>query len=533
MDQSRLKRLITAIQGLDPQTLKNAGLTPGHIRTLILQLPRATPAEINQIIGKVEKLVHADLRVRARKSFLAFVRVMWPGFIEGAHIRQMAQAFDDIIEGRKRRIIINMPPRHSKSEMTSYYLPAYFIGRFPHKKIIIATHTADLATSFGRRIRNLMATPEYQAIFPGVSLAEDSKAQGKWNTSAGGEFYAAGVGTNIAGKGADLLVIDDPTSEQDARDGEYNPDVWEKSWQWYLQGPRQRLQPNAAILLVQTRWHLADMTGKALEAQKQVKSEKNHWHVIRFPAIMPSGRVLWPEFWKLEDMEALRDELDPVYWNAQYLQDPTADTAAIVPRRLWEEWSGELPPVTFTLTTVDTAHTRDSRDNKKGADWSAWTTWGIFHHEGMGEDCALMLDARSERIEYPELKIEMLKQHNEMRPDLMIIEAKAAGTPLIQELGRMGLPVMAFTPTRATGDKIRRLRQVSDIFKAGRVFVPDRSWAREVVNQVAEFPRGAHDDFVDTVSMALSFLRRGDYLSIDLPPDEAEDDDANIAEPFY
>lgn len=526
----RLARVISALSEVDKGVLATHGITPGRLRGLILRLPQASAEEIADIIRKLENLVEVDLRTRASTNFLAFVKAVWPGFIEGAHIRQMAQAFQDIADGKKRRIIVNMPPRHSKSEMTSYLFPAWMMGRNPEKKLIIATHTLELAKGFGRRIRNLMDTPEFQRIFPGVGLAEDSKAQGKWNTSAGGEFYAAGVGSAIAGRGADLLIIDDPHSEQDAADGEYNKDVWERAWTWYQQGPRQRLQPNAAIALVMTRWSLADMTEKVLELQK---TSREKWHVIRFPAILPSGRQLWPEFWRLEDMENLKDELEPPYWAAQYMQDPTSDVAAIIARKHWQMWDEKLPEVKFTITCVDTAHTVE-----KDSDWSAWTTWGIFEHEGESgklRDCVILLEARKERLEYPDLKQEIMLHYQEMRPDLIEIECKAAGTPLEQELRRMRLPILGFTPTKAHGSKIRRLRQVSDIFHDGRVFYPaDRTWAREVIEEVAAFPRGAYDDFVDTVSMALAFLRKGQFISTDREELEEEEEDSLVpTEPWY
>jgi len=524
----RVARLLAGIKELDPSTLQRAGISVHTIQSLVHNLPRMTPAERGEVFVRLEKLVLEDQRSRAANDFMAFVRAVWPGFIEGHHLRKMAVAFMDIALGRKKRLIINMPPRHGKSEFTSYLFPAWYIGKFPDRKLMIATHTAELAKGFGRRIRNLMATDIYQSIFPGVTLAEDSKAQGKWNTNLGGEFYAAGVGSAIAGRGADLLIIDDPYSEQDARDGDYNPEVWEKVWTWYQQGPRQRLQPGAAIALVHTRWGKQDMTERLLEQQKKRKVAE--WTVIRFPALLPSGRQLWPEFWKLEEIEALQDELDPAHWAAQYQQDPTSDIAAIIKRTAWREWRGELPDAKFIVTTVDTAHGTD-REN----DFSAWTTWAVFETDidGESQDCALMTEATRDRLDYADLKQAMLNHYRDARPDLMIIETKAAGAPLVTELRQMGLPVRGFTPTSATGNKVRRLRQVSDVFAAGRVFHPDRTWAREVIEELASFPKGQHDDFVDTISMALSFMKEGNFIRTDAPLSEDVEEEVEQAAMEY
>lgn len=523
--------VIARLKEIDPKVLQKAGLSLSVVQNLSVKLHLMTLEERGTIFRHLEKLVEADLRRKAANDFLSFVRLVWPGFIEGAHIRQMAKAYQDIAEGRKRRLIINMPPRHSKSELTSYLFPAWFIGKFPNKKLMIATHTATLATSFGGKIRNLINTDIYQRIFPGVTLREDSKAKGLWLTNHDGEFFAAGVLSAIAGRGADLFIMDDPYSETDARNGEYNPDIWDKVWQWYMQGPRQRLQPGAAICLVHTRWSLQDMTAKLLRQQKEEQARTgkrpvNPWHLIQFPAILPSGRPLWPEFWSLEEIEAIREEIDAPYWQAQYMQDPTSDTVAIVKRSDWKVWEKtDLPEVSFIITAVDTAHSK-----KKTNDFSAFTCWGVFNHEVDGEEvpCAILLEARRERYEYPELKMMLLMHHRDMRPDLMRIEAKAAGMPLIQELRRMHLPIDEFTPTAATGDKVARLRQVQSVFKKGRVFKPrDRTWANEVVEEIATFPKGEHDDFVDTVSMTMAFLLQGEFIPVD---EVAEEDDVEEAE---
>jgi hypothetical protein len=249
--------------------------------------------KINRLPPDVRKefmktLVQYDQKKKVDKiqnDFMSFVKHVWPEFIEGKHHTKIADKFNKLANGEIKRLIINMPPRHTKSEFASFLLPAWMIGRRPKLKIIQSTHTTELAVRFGRKAKNLMDTEEYKSVFE-TRLREDSQAAGKWETSQGGEYYAAGVGSAITGRGADLLIIDDPHSEQDA----LNLDSMERAYEWYTSGPRQRLQPGGAIVLVMTRWNTKDLTGMLLKSQKEVKSDQ--WDIIEFPAILPSGGSL-------------------------------------------------------------------------------------------------------------------------------------------------------------------------------------------------------------------------------------------------
>ena len=200
----------------------------------------------------------------ARGDFLTFVKRMWPQFIEGKHHKIISEKFNKIASGEKNRLIINMPPRHTKSEFASYFLPAWMIGNNPELKIIQATHTAELAVNFGRKTKNLIDSQEYQDLFA-TRLQEDSKAAGRWNTAQGGEYFAVGVQGAVTGRGADLLIIDDPHSEQDMN----SKNAFEKAYEWYTSGPRQRLQPGGRIILVMTRWSKKDLTEMLLKAQAE------------------------------------------------------------------------------------------------------------------------------------------------------------------------------------------------------------------------------------------------------------------------
>jgi predicted phage terminase large subunit-like protein len=802
------------------------------------RLAAMTPSDREHLTRLLRELKHRKDMELARTNFLAFVQQVWPGFIYGRHHARMAQEFEKVVNGECKRLIINLGPRHSKSEFGSYLLPAWFLGKYPDKKIIQCSHTADLAVGFGRKVRNLVGSAAYQEIFPGVGLQVDSKAAGRWNTSAGGDYFAIGVGGAVTGKGADILIVDDPhaltldtlvpttkgfktvadiaigdivfgpdgkptkvidksavwkdrpvyevttddnvtiecdgghlwnyrsdtkltaphrnattrelaqwvkaskpclprhapvqyshkqllvdpyilgawlgdgttglgrmtshpddmgfmraqfelggyltttltdpysfgvkglranllklgvrdnkhiptqyltasiaqrmallqglmdtdgdvteagqcsfnncnkvlavqfqelihslgvkaklhryedkrlnhnpvyrvtyklkdccrmarknsrtytptdkrcrsiyvketsrradmqcitvdrtdglflvskayvvthNSEQEAAIAASNPEIYDKVYEWYTSGPRQRLQPGGAIIIIQTRWSLRDLSGQVLEAAKQRGSET--WRTVSLPAVLPSGKPLWPEFWSIEELEATRDAIDVSKWQAQYQQDPTSEEGALIKRDWWQRWPSERPPeTTFVLQTWDTAFEKTQR-----ADYSACTTWGVFYHPdatGLMQANIILLDAKRGRYEFPELKKLVLDEFKYWEPDSIIIEKKASGAPLIYELRAMGIPVGEFTPTRGN-DKISRLNSVSDIFSSGRVWVPNTRFADEVVEEVAAFPAGQHDDYVDTVSMAMARFRKGGFITTNLDkPDEIQE----------
>jgi predicted phage terminase large subunit-like protein len=362
---------------------------------------------------------------------------------------------------------------------------------------------------FGRKVRNLVDQEVYTKIFPGVGLQADSKAAGRWATNKGGDYFAIGVGGAVTGKGADLLIIDDPHSEQEAALAETNPEIYDKTYEWYTSGPRQRLQPGGAIVVVMTRWSKRDLTGQVLKAEAQRGGEE--WEVIDFPAILPSGNPLWPEFWALNELQALKKELPNSKWMAQYMQQPTSETSAIVKREWWQMWEKEDPPFCdFTLMSWDTAFEKTNR-----SDYSACTTWGVFYQDnpetGKTDTNIILLNAFRDRMEFPELKRVAIEQYRDWEPDSVIIEKKASGAPLIYEMRAMGIPVQEFTPVKGN-DKISRLNAVSDVFASGRVWAPNTSWAEEVIDEVASFPSGEHDDYVDSVSLALMRFRKGGYI---------------------
>jgi len=476
------------------------------------KLPDAQKMIILQDLERREQLLEKEL---AQNTFMGFVNRVWPEFIGGRHHKIMAKAFERVANGECKRLIINMPPRHTKSEFASYLLPAWFLGKYPNKKVIQSSNTGELAVGFGRKVRNLVDSDVYKTIFPNLELQQDSKAAGRWNTSKGGDYFAIGVGGTVTGKGANLLIIDDPHSEQEAALAATNPDVFDKVTEWYTSGPRQRLQPGGAIVIVMTRWAQRDLTGQVLKAAAARGGEQ--WEVIEFPAIMPSGKPLWPEFWSLQELEALRQELPNAKWQAQYQQNPVGNESAIVKRDWWKWWEAERPPeCEYILMAWDTAFEKTQR-----ADYSAGTTWGVFiNDEDNSTPNIILLNTYKKRVEWVELKRDVLREYNEWEPDSVLIEKKATGAPLIYELRAMGIPVQEYTPSRGQ-DKIARLNSVSDIIASGKVWLPRTQWAEELVDEVGAFPAGEHDDLVDSMTLALMRFRQGGFLR--LPSDEPEE----------
>jgi predicted phage terminase large subunit-like protein len=480
-------------------------------------LAQATSDQKSHILGLLDELKSSENRERCQSEFIPFVRHTWDEFIESAHHRVTADAFERVVNGKLKRLIINMAPRHTKSEFASHYLPAWFLGRNPKKMVIQCSNIGDLAKDFGRKVRDLVDSPEYQEIFPGVGLKADSKAAGKWNTNHRGEYYAVGINGRVTGRGADLLIIDDPHDEQEAALGD--PETYDKTYKYYTSGPRQRLQPGGAIIIVMTRWHKRDLTGRVLKESME-REDSDQWELIELPAILHEGteneKAIWPGFWSLEELRATRATLPTQNWQAQYQQKPTSEEGAILKRDWWKLWEGKDPPkVEFTLQSWDTAML-----SREASDFSARTDWGVWHDDD-GEANVILLDAFRARMDFVDLKERAYKDYMRVKPDVFIVEQKAAGIPLTSELRQRGIIVSEFTPSRGN-DKRVRANQVAPLFSDGRVWRPNTRWAEEVVEECAEFPFGEHDDYVDTVTQALIRIRQGGLISLldDYEPDE-------------
>ncbi len=502
-----------------PQAVFSPKLTASDLARLRAALPTMSDQQKRRTYDLMKRYQKEMVRTKGRASFIDFIKHVYPGYIVGPHHRRLAKIFEDIAAGVKKRVIVNIAPRHGKSEMISYLAPAWYLGKFPHKKIIMSSHTADLAVNFGRRVRNLVASEPYKDIFEDVELQADSKSASRWGTNRNGEYFAIGVGGALAGRGADLFIIDDPHSEQEAK--QLRPEVFEPAWEWFQSGPIQRLMPGGAIVIVMTRWSKLDLTGQVIDHfVKNADIGADEWEVVEFPALLDEGsdkeRPLWPDFWSLEELKAKKVGMDVRYWQAQYMQNPVSEEGALIKREWWNVWEPDKPPpCEFIIMALDAAQ----EDNNR-ADYNALTTWGVFMNEETKAYNIILLNSIKERMEFPELKALALREWKEWQPDAFIVEKKSNGAPLIQELRRMGIPIGEFTPGKGQ-DKIARVNAVTDIFQSGFVWAPEMRWAKEVVEECNDFPAGKNDDLVDSMTLALARFRQGGFVT--LPSDHKDD----------
>jgi predicted phage terminase large subunit-like protein len=386
---------------------------------------------------------------------------------------------------------------------------------------MLASHTASLSMDFGRDLRNAINSPEYQAAFPGVSLAQDARAAYRWNTSQGGQFFAVGKTGAAAGRGGNLVIIDDPHSEQDIASN--SKAEFEKTWKWFLSGPRQRLQPGAAIVVVMTRWGVTDLTG--MLHRWAIEESGEQWELIQLPAILPSGKALFPEFWPLEEIQKTKAILPPSRWAANYQQEPTSEEGAIIKREWWRNWDSDyIPVIDYRVMSWDCA-----MSEKDGASRSACVVWGKFMHWDRSvdpprlTDGIILLDRWAARVDFPRLKAKVRELYEQHNPDCLLIEKKASGGPLIDELWRSGIYAQETNPSRSQ-DKVMRTNSIADMFACGLIWAPlHLRWALDVVEEMAAFPNGEYDDLHDAAVWGLMRLRRGNLIRLNGDPGEDDD----------
>ena len=483
-----------------------------------------TPPDIEAERLRLElRLSLLEAREKSTTSFLDFCRYVWPEMLVGEHHKIIAEAFDRVIAGKCKRLMIAMPPRHGKSQMGSYLFPAYLMGKLPASKLIVGSHTAELAQRFGRMIRNLVEDERYRELFPEAGLSADSKAAGRWNTKGGGEAFFIGKGGAMTGRGGDIVVLDDILDEQDA----LSDTAMENTWEWYTSGPRQRLQPNGSIIIINTRWKTDDLTGRLLRQSGHLKSDQ--WEMIEFPAILPSNKPLWPGYWSLDELEKVKVSIGLKKWNAQWQQQPTNDDGAILKREWWKKWKKEeVPDCEYKIQTYDTAYSK-----KETADYSVISTWGVFTPDMDSGPNLILLSVRRGRWDFPELKRIAKEEYMTWQPDNVLIEAKATGTPLQQELRRMGIPVTMYSPggRRSGQDKVSRANAVAPLLESGMIWYPDEyEWAQEMVEECAAFPNGSNDDQVDAAVMAWMRFRQGNFVALQTDYEDEDDIPTEIVE---
>jgi predicted phage terminase large subunit-like protein len=484
-------------------------LTPEIIEKLVKNMPHAEAAELLAMFDELEERKSVQA---AQNDFLAFIAAIDRTYKFGTHLKRLGNLLMDVEQNVKNRIAVSMAPRMGKSQMISIYYPAWYLGRHPDHKVIVASHTADLAVVMARKVRNLIQSPEYARIFPNTKIASDAKAAAQWNTTQGGEYFAIGVGGALAGRGAHLIIADDPLSEQDIKAG--NTNSLDNAYEWFSAGLRTRLMPDGKICVLHTRWHQRDLIGRLLK-DSAMNEGGDSYEAFEFPAILNEGteneKSIWPEQWTLESLQQTRASMHHIMWQwyAQYQQNPTAAEAAIIKRDWIKWWTRENPPpIDFMVQSFDTALTTKDR-----SDFSVCHTWGTFTNEDDGTQNVILLNKVKGKYEFPELKKMAHEQYAEWEPDSVIVEAKASGQPLIDEMRRSGIFVQDFSPGKGQ-DKIARLNAVADMFASGHVWFPETAWASQTVEEILAFPAGEHDDEVDTMTLALQRIRKGGLLRL-------------------
>jgi predicted phage terminase large subunit-like protein len=495
-------------------------LTPEIIDRISKKLPADEAAELLAMFAELDGRKRQTL---AQNDFLSFIAAIDPNYKFGTHLKRLGTLLMEVETNEKNRIAVSMAPRMGKSQMISIYYPAWYLGKHPDHKVIVASHTADLAVVMARKVRNLINTAEYKEIFPQTNIAADAKAAAQWNTTKGGEYFAIGVGGALAGRGAHLIIADDPLSEQDIKAG--NTTSLDSAYEWFSAGLRTRLMPEGKICVLHTRWHQRDLIGRLIK-DSAMNEGGDTYETFEFPAILNEGtdneKSIWPEQWSIESLQQTRASMHHIMWQwyAQYQQNPTAAEAAIIKRDWIRWWTKDDPPkIDFIVQAFDTALTTKAR-----SDFSVCHTWGVWENEEDGTQNVILLNKVKGKYEFPELKQMAHEQYKDWEPDSVIVEAKASGQPLIDEMRRSGIFVQDFSPGKGQ-DKIARLNAVADMFASGHVWFPENAWAAATVEEILAFPAGEHDDEVDTMTLALMRIRKGGLLRLS---SDHEDND-----PYY
>lgn len=453
----------------------------------------------------------------ARESLMAYACLSWDGYEAAAHHHLIAKHLEKIERGELKRLMVFMPPRHGKSLVISEFFPAWYMGKHPNDRVVAVSHNQELAADFGRKVRNQFNDPLYKACFPSVSLSSDSAAADKFDLGSPhrGGYFAVGVGGGLTGRGASLLLLDDVIPDAEAADSE---SFRRKIRDWYTSVAYTRLARGGAIVLVMTRWHVDDLAGWLLKNHKH-----ENWTVLNLPAINEDNEALWPEFFNLDMLKGIRATLPSRHWEALYQQRPFAQEGNIYKRDWWRAWpeNKPIPECEFIIQSWDTAF---SDADRKRSSYSACVELGVFKRPDDKSRMVFLLSAFKKRMEYPELRREVLRKYQENHPEKVIIEKKATGISIIQDLRRTGVPISAYTPDK---DKVTRAYTASGLLENGRIYYPSRRWAEDFISALARFPNPEDDDLADAFSQAVIWLQNGLLVSYaeDAERHAAEDED--------
>lgn len=418
----------------------------------------------------------------ARGRLIAFTEYTLDSYESAPHHRLIAERLEAVERGEIKRLMIFMPPRHGKSELASRRFPAWYLGRKPKAEIIAASYNSDMAADFGRDVRSIVASEEYQAVFPGVCLRVDSKAAERWHTTVGGAYRAAGVGTAMTGRGADLLLIDDPIKDREEADSDLRRD---RVWDWYRSTAYTRLSPEGRIVVIQTRWHEDDLSGRLLE---QMSAEGDQWEILELPALNADGSALWPERYPAERLNAIRATLGQREWSALYQQQPQPDEGGFFKREYLKTWA-EKPKHLHIYGTSDYAVTDGDGDYTVHRVWGVDPQGNLYRLDGWrGQTTADV---------WVEEKLDLIAR---WKPFAWFGEAGVIQKAVEPMLRRRMLERKVFCRLEwlaSIHDKPTRARGFQARAAMGKVFFEPQADLGEFLS----FPAGKHDDDVDCASL--------------------------------
>ncbi len=485
---------------------------------------------------EIEDLLRELLaREEAMESLAAFIEYV-SGQEVPRHMRLVCDKLDQVVNGEITRLMVSMPPGHGKSYIVSHYFPAYYLAKNPKRNVIFSTHKQELSDSFGLKVRNLIKSEEFLRIFPDIGVSSDKTAAGEWMTTAGGGYHATAVGANVTGRRGDILIGDDLLSGIEAAESE---SARNKLWAWYgADFFTRRKNKDTPIILIGTRWHLSDHMGRLDQAERDGQGEK--WERVTLPALAidndilgrKPGEALWPEQFPSEELEKIKRQPSTTsrIWSSLYQQNPVVDSGGIIDQTWFKWWKSKDPPqIKYVIQSWDTALTA----NKTSA-FSASTTWGVFDDENEIPNL-ILLSAWRDRAEWPVLRRMVQRMARDYRddnyrvpikpvrgraPDTILVEAKANGQMLISDLARAGIIATKFNPDKF-GDKIARVRLVTDLIENGRVWLPAqgptydalRPWAADFLEQCVQFPAADSRDWVDCMTMAFLRIKQSGWVT--------------------
>ena len=438
-------------------------------------------------------------RRMARRNLLSFCQYTKKDYQIVNHIQVLATALEGVENGEIKRLIVTMPPRHGKSEIVSLRFPCWYISNHPGDYIVQSGYAESIALAHSRKARDIFVSPEMTRLFPDIRyrperagqemVIPERQAAHEWGTKQGGSYYAVGIGGGLTGRGFDIGIIDDPVKDSEEAESQT---MREKVWDWYTTVFRTRAQPDARIIVVMTRWHQDDLVGRLL---KQAKDDptSDQWKVIHFKAI-DEEKALWSERYSLPELLKIRSSIGSRAFTSLYQGEPTVAEGNIIKREWWQYYK-EIPIFNRVVHSWDTAF-KDGAQN----DFSVCTVWGE------AQNGFYLLDVWRGKVEFPELKRVAISLAERDKPAAVVVEDKASGQSLIQELQRnTRLPV---TPFKVDRDKVARVESVTPLIEAGRVLLPEKApWLYDYIEELSAFPTGEHDDAVDSTTQGLNYMR--------------------------